>query len=79
VLRKLAKDYDPSDAGAAYSYVHDAMLRHEYVTGLLHLKPEAAHEFHALNGTPDEPLNQLPFSKVSPGSAVLAKIQARYR
>jgi 2-oxoglutarate/2-oxoacid ferredoxin oxidoreductase subunit beta len=80
VLRKLAKDYDPSDAGAAYSYVHDAMQRQEYVTGLLHLKADgAASEFHALNRTPDVPLNQLPFAKVSPGAAALAKVQARYR
>jgi 2-oxoglutarate ferredoxin oxidoreductase subunit beta len=79
LLRKLAKDYDPSDAGSAYTHVHDAMIRHEYVTGLLHLKPQPATEFHALNNTPDVALNQLPFPRVSPGSAVLKKLQARYR
>jgi len=32
-----------------------------------------------VNGTPDEPLNALPFEKLSPGSAALQKILGRYR
>ncbi len=79
LLRKLAPDYDPADSGRSYSYVRDAMAKNEYVTGLLHLRADPQNEFHALNNTPDAALNQLPFSKVSPGAAALQKVQARYR
>jgi 2-oxoglutarate ferredoxin oxidoreductase subunit beta len=79
VLRKLAEDYDPTDTLAAQAYVQRHMAKHEYLTGLLHCRPTAGEEFHALNQTPDEPLNQLPFSKVSPGAKALEKILARYR
>lgn len=78
VLRKLAKDYDPKDAVASYKYVQDRLAENEYLTGLLHVR-ESGGEFHVANKTPDVPLNQLPFAKLSPGSKVLEKLQARYR
>jgi 2-oxoglutarate ferredoxin oxidoreductase subunit beta len=78
LLRKLDAAYDPADATRAQNYVLEHMNRGEYVTGLLHLR-EADHEFHAVNRTPDEPLNQLPFSKLTPGAKALEKLQARYR
>ena len=78
VLRKLDQNYDPTDATRAYSYVQERIHENEYVTGLLHVR-ESNDEFHALNKTPDVPLNSLPFSKLSPGSQALAKIQSRYR
>ena len=79
VLRKLASDYDPLDAKAATAYVQQHMAKGEYLTGLLHCRPTADSEFHALNRTPDEPLNLLPNAKVLPGSKALAKVLARYR
>lgn len=78
VLRKLDATYDPSNATRAQNYVEERINQGEYVTGLLHLR-EADHEFHAVNKTPDLPLNQLPFSKLTPGAQALAKLQARYR
>ena len=32
-----------------------------------------------MNGTPDAPLNSIPYEKLSPGSKRLEKILARYR
>ena len=36
-------------------------------------------EFHDVNETPAIPLNQIPLKQLSPGSAALAKVLARYR
>jgi hypothetical protein len=36
-------------------------------------------EFHQVNGTPEQPLNSLPYELLSPGSKGLAKILGRYR
>jgi 2-oxoglutarate ferredoxin oxidoreductase subunit beta len=79
LLRKLAEDYDPTDSHSAYSRVQEHAARGEYLTGLLHCRPTEATEFHALNRTPDAPLNQLPFGKLVPGAAALDKLLARYR
>jgi 2-oxoglutarate ferredoxin oxidoreductase subunit beta len=79
LLRKLAPDYDPTDSHAAHTYVQEHINRGEYLTGLLHCRPTEPTEFHTLNRTPDVPLNQLPMSKLSPGSKALEKILARYR
>jgi 2-oxoglutarate/2-oxoacid ferredoxin oxidoreductase subunit beta len=78
VLSKIARDFDPTDAVASYKYVQDHLAKNEYLTGLLHLR-ETQSEFHLANKTPDTPLNQLPFAKLSPGSKALEKLQARYR
>jgi 2-oxoglutarate ferredoxin oxidoreductase subunit beta len=79
VLRKLAEDYDPTDAHAAYDYVQQHIAKGEYLTGLLHCRPSIDTEFHALNRTPEQPLNQLPFEKLVPGAKALDKVLARYR
>jgi 2-oxoglutarate ferredoxin oxidoreductase subunit beta len=79
VLRKLAADYDPTDGHRAYDYVQQHIAKGEYLTGLLHCRATTDTEFHTLNRTPEQPLNQLPFERLSPGSRQLAKLLARYR
>jgi 2-oxoglutarate ferredoxin oxidoreductase subunit beta len=78
VLRKCEPGYDPTNRGAAAAYIQDRMKEGEYLTGLLYVEP-SQNEFHLLNGTPDQPLNNLPYEKLSPGSKGLEKILARYR
>ena len=78
VLRKCRAGYDPTDRAAASAYIQEHMKRGEYLTGLLHVEPSQG-EFHELNGTPDEPLNSVPYEKLSPGSKGLDKILSRYR
>jgi hypothetical protein len=34
---------------------------------------------HALNATPDQPLNQIPYAKLNPGPQALAKLLAKFR
>ncbi len=78
VLRKCQAGYDPTDRAAASAYIQEHMKQGEYLTGLLHVEPSQG-EFHELNGTPDEPLNSVPYEKLSPGSKGLDKILSRYR
>ncbi len=80
VLRKAAEAYDPTNREAAGAAVKARMAAGEYLTGLIYLDPEGGSgEFHALNGTPQEPLNALPFESLCPGSTGLQKVLGRYR
>jgi 2-oxoglutarate ferredoxin oxidoreductase subunit beta len=84
VLRKLDSAYDPTDRGAAQARVQERLKSGEYLTGLLYVDAEGGAEggrpeFHQVNGTPEEPLNSLPYEALSPGSKGLAKILTRYR
>jgi 2-oxoglutarate ferredoxin oxidoreductase subunit beta len=80
VLRKLEADYDPTDRAAAAAQVQQRMREGEYLTGLIYLDVSGERpEFHQVNGTPQDPLNSLPYEALSPGSRGLAKILERYR
>jgi hypothetical protein len=50
----------------------------EYLTGLLFVE-RSQNEFHQVNGTPDAPLNSLPYEVLSPGSQGLDNVLSRYR
>ena len=78
VLRKVDRDYDPTDRGAALARIRERLRAQEYLTGLLHVSTSQP-EFHELNATPDEPLNAIPYARLNPGAAVLAKTLARFR
>lgn len=78
ILRKCQADYDPTDRAAASASIQEHMKQGEHLTGLLHIQA-AQGEFHELNGTPEEPLNSVPYEKLSPGSKGLEKILSRYR
>jgi 2-oxoglutarate ferredoxin oxidoreductase subunit beta len=78
VLRKLDSAYDPTNRTLAAVQIQERMKAGEYLTGLLYLEP-SQNEFHQVNGTPDAPLNSLPYELLSPGSHGLEKVLARYR
>jgi 2-oxoglutarate ferredoxin oxidoreductase subunit beta len=78
VLRKVDADYDPTDRGAALARIRERLLDHEYLTGLLHIGTSQP-EFHEINATPEEPLNAIPYERLNPGAAALARMMARYR
>jgi len=78
LLRKLDPTYDPTHRGKAFNYVREKQAQGEYVTGLIYID-EHNPEFHAVNSTATQPLNQLPYEKLTPGSAALGKILSRYR
>jgi 2-oxoglutarate ferredoxin oxidoreductase subunit beta len=78
LLRKLDASYDPTDRGAATAAISERLKKGEFLTGLLYLDANGK-EFHDVNETPAIPLNQIPLKQLSPGSAALAKVLARYR
>ena len=77
-LNKIAENYDPTDRIAAYSYIQEKLRHGEVVTGLLYIDVDAP-DMHAVNQTVDQPLNQVPFEDLCPGSKALDKIQQQYR
>jgi 2-oxoglutarate ferredoxin oxidoreductase subunit beta len=78
LLRKLDASYDPTDRVAASAAIHEKLKKGEFLTGLLYVDTTGK-DFHDVNETPAIPLNQIPHVRLSPGSAALAKVLARYR
>jgi 2-oxoglutarate ferredoxin oxidoreductase subunit beta len=78
LLRKLDENYDPTNREAASAAIQERLKKGEFLTGLLFVDPNGK-EFHDVNETPAIPLNQIPHGRLSPGSAALAKVLARYR
>jgi 2-oxoglutarate ferredoxin oxidoreductase subunit beta len=78
MLRKLAKDYNPTDRKAAYSYLMDRHASGEVPTGLLFVD-ETGIEMHEAAKTVDTPLNRVPFAELCPGNAALQSLQKVYR
>ena len=78
LLRKIDAAYDPTDRAAALAEIQQRLAHDEYLTGLLYIG-HGQPEFHALNGTPDEPLNQLAYERLNPGAQALAQVMARFR
>jgi 2-oxoglutarate ferredoxin oxidoreductase subunit beta len=78
VLRKVAKDYNPTKRGQAIEYIRARQRDGEIVTGLLYVD-EGEPDLHGINGTTSVPLNQVPFESLCPGPSALATLQNRYR
>ena len=78
LLRKLDHSYDPTQRLGAMAHLQERLAHGEHLTGLLYVDPSQK-DFHEQNATPEEPLNALPWDKLSPGSKALEKLIARYR
>ncbi|MGH8132649.1 MAG: 2-oxoacid:ferredoxin oxidoreductase subunit beta, partial [Steroidobacteraceae bacterium] len=78
VLRKLDAAYDPTNRTTSAAQIQERMKAGEYLTGLLFVESSQG-EFHQMNGTPDAPLNGIPYEALSPGAKGLEKMLARYR
>jgi 2-oxoglutarate ferredoxin oxidoreductase subunit beta len=78
VLRKINKDFNPTDRISAMSNLQKNNAAGEITTGLLYVDESLA-EMHELNNTSSTPLVDLPYDKVCPGNDMLQKIQARYK
>jgi 2-oxoglutarate ferredoxin oxidoreductase subunit beta len=77
-LRKLAKDYDPTNRLAAMDHVMTHHAKGEVVTGLLYVDPDASDLHLALN-TSARPLNTLGREQLCPGIAALHKLNDALR
>jgi 2-oxoglutarate/2-oxoacid ferredoxin oxidoreductase subunit beta len=78
LLRKVAKDYDASNRGAAIEYIRARQRRGELVTGLLYID-EGEPDLHGVNGTVSVPLARLPYEELCPGRDALLALQKRFR
>jgi 2-oxoglutarate ferredoxin oxidoreductase subunit beta len=78
MLRKVDADYDPRDRTTALRRLEERAAAGEHLTGLLYIAPDKP-EMHEVSATPDEPLNAIPYARLNPGAAQLAKLMARYR
>jgi 2-oxoglutarate ferredoxin oxidoreductase subunit beta len=77
LLRKLDKSYDPTHRGKAFEFLRSRLRAGEHVTGLIFVA-ESTRDMHDMIGTSNVPLNQVPYEKLHPGAAGLAKILKRY-
>lgn len=74
-LKKLSRDYDPSDAMTAMKAIHEARAKQELITGLLYYKGDHPDHNTLLNMI-ETPLKDLKEEDLDPGPEVLKKINA---
>jgi 2-oxoglutarate ferredoxin oxidoreductase subunit beta len=77
-LRKVTEAYDPTDRGAVIDYLGQTGARGEIATGLLYIE-EAGADMHGFLGTVDQPLVDVPYEALCPGSAALEQLQNGWR
>jgi 2-oxoglutarate/2-oxoacid ferredoxin oxidoreductase subunit beta len=77
-LRKLEKNYDPTDRVQAIRRLHEAKDKGEVLTGVFYVNPSAPTFMDLLNVS-DEPLATLPESVVRPGKQVLEQVMEELR
>jgi 2-oxoglutarate ferredoxin oxidoreductase subunit beta len=75
---RVPADYDPTDRRRVTEYLQEHQGQGEVVTGLLYLN-ESVPDMHEMSNSPDQALVKVPYEKLCPGSAELAKLQQRYR
>jgi len=78
ILRKVDKQFDPTDKATAWMYLEQQRLAGEIVTGLLYLD-EGQQDMHAVNQLVSQPLNSVSFDKLCPGNDALQTLQNRFR
>jgi 2-oxoglutarate/2-oxoacid ferredoxin oxidoreductase subunit beta len=77
-LKKLDRDYDPTDKVGAMQVLHETAARGEYATGLLYIEP-GKRDFCSLLNLVDEPLAHLPLERVRPPRRALDEIMEAQR
>ena len=73
VLRKIDKDYDPTDRGAALDLLTESYKNKYFATGLIYFS-ETVETIQDLYDLPDEPLNRLSAERLRPTKAMLDEI-----
>jgi 2-oxoglutarate/2-oxoacid ferredoxin oxidoreductase subunit beta len=77
-LKSVPSHYDPKDRATVMAYLSEHERRGEIVTGLLFLD-ESVPDLHELNKSASTPMTRLPFNKLCPGAAELARFQEEFR
>lgn len=77
VLKKLDKDYDPTDRMQATMVLEEARRNNELITGLIYIDPNQPAFFDGFDLV-DEPLNRLPESRLRPSREALDQLNAMF-
>ena len=77
ILKKLERDYDPTDRWQALRMLEDAQHNNWLVTGLIYVEPDAPTIFDQYNLV-DEPLNRLENERLRPTRAAMDQINASF-
>ncbi len=77
-LKKLGRDFDPTNKVAALTALDDAQKRGEVLTGVLYVQPQRPNFLDLLNLV-DEPLATLPLERVRPPKQALEEIMEELR
>lgn len=72
-LKKLDRDYDPTNKAQAYALLEESHRKNELITGLIYVNPTAPTLFDAYN-LPETALNRLPSEKLRPSRESLDKL-----
>ncbi len=78
ILKKIDRDYDPTDKVAAMSALEEARHAGVLLTGLLYVDPKKA-DLNAIANMVDKPLWSLTEAETRPSKAVLEEILSGYR
>lgn len=77
-LKKLGRDYDPTDKFGAIRMIHETEAQNIVATGILYVNTEAENFLQVLNLT-DEPLATLDQSKIRPSREALETVMEELR
>ncbi len=78
VLKKLGRDYDPTDRKAAVLLMEDARQNNELVTGLLYFNPKQP-SLVDIGNLAAMPLSMLPDDVLRPAAGTLESLNAEFR
>ena len=78
LLKKLDRDYDPTDRLEAMRLLHESTRRGEFATGVIYVEPDKD-DFIALLNLVDEPLATLPIERVRPTKSAFEEIMGSLR
>lgn len=74
-LKKLEREYDPTNRSQAYCILEDAQTNNMLVTGLVYFNPNQPSMFDTYN-LPDKPLNRLTEKELRPGKETMDMINS---
>jgi 2-oxoglutarate ferredoxin oxidoreductase subunit beta len=72
-------EYDPTRRGDTWAYLFDKQASGETPVGLLFVDEKGGTEMHEAAKTVNQPLTQIPFEQLCPGSEALERLQRAYR
>jgi 2-oxoglutarate/2-oxoacid ferredoxin oxidoreductase subunit beta len=75
ILKKLEKDYDPTNRAEAIRMIEEANTGQVLVTGLIYIRPQQQSLIDLYN-LPDTPLNRLPENRLRPSAKTIDKVNA---